>query len=230
MSFSLKAVAKHSACLLPPASRPPHHVAPSEDLKRCSRRGNAGWRNWKKIIPTCPCWQGLTPTWWNTPSSCLWEHASSCEWLLRFRACKVGCRMITWPECFIGLWYAYWFWCTLFPFHQHRHLLPQSGGGRSEEDHQFTARADRKCKTSLAVCRYIFSPFNDSVNQWKGSVWWIRFIFFLFHVVPRRERIRSSWSLGFSLFTSKNEPPPGDSQVRSVFVAASKCFRLLTAE
>lgn len=104
MSFSLKAVAKHSACLLPPASRPPHHVAPSKDLKRCSRRGRAGWRNWKKIIPNCTCWQGLTPTWWNIPSSCLWEQASSCEWLLRFRACKVGCRMITRPEARVFYW------------------------------------------------------------------------------------------------------------------------------
>lgn len=39
---------------------------------------------------------------------------------------------------------------SVVSLHQDRHLLPQSGGGRSEEDHRPTAGADRKCETSAA--------------------------------------------------------------------------------
>lgn len=71
--------ASPNICLLSSVSRPHHHVVRSASSKRCSRRGSSGWKNWKKMIPTCPCWPGLTPTWWKTLSSCLWEQASSCE-------------------------------------------------------------------------------------------------------------------------------------------------------
>lgn len=40
---------------------------------------------------------------------------------------------------------------SLLSFHQDGHLLPQSGGGWPEEDHQITAGADRKCEISLHV-------------------------------------------------------------------------------
>ena len=39
----------------------------------------------------------------------------------------------------------------LLSFRQDRHLLPQPGGGRPEEDHQLTAGADRKCERSRHV-------------------------------------------------------------------------------
>lgn len=48
----------------------------------------------------------------------------------------------------------------VFSFHQDSHLLPQSGGGRSKEDHQLTTGADKKCKTTYCI----FSSVSQSVS------------------------------------------------------------------
>lgn len=111
---------------LPPASNPLPRVARFGGSGPCSRPGNAGFRNWRRIIPTFPCSPGCTPTWWKTRFFCSLEQASSCE-----RACA---QAAVWD---LGLWVSVCF--SL----QDRDLLLQPGGGRPEEGHRIAAGAHR---------------------------------------------------------------------------------------
>lgn len=161
--------------------------------KRCSRRGSAGWKNWKKIIPTCPYWPGLTPTWWKTRSSCSWEQASSCEYSHTHR-CSIVVQCSGRSESHYVIIIEISVGCInlmrcIFSFHQDRHLLPQSGGGRSKEDHHLTTGSDKKCKTSPAHIQlsvYVITKITKNRQNAMNLVHPLLFVSML-----RKEMIRS---------------------------------------
>jgi len=217
------------------ASSPPRRAVRSATSKQCSRRGSDGWKLWRKIIPTCRCWPGLTPTWWKTPSSCLWEQPSSCECTRDHPAVSalqqtagqrhtvVICVMSVVQSAQVDLMH------DVVSSHQDRHLLPQSGGGRSKEDHRITSGADRKRQTSHAYKQlFLYMSIHRLIQQY----YCVKRMFFLVFFVAlwsiwfcfvssllRRERTRSFWSLVSSPSTSRNERLLEDSPVRSVFAA-----------